>query len=86
MYLVKSKWIVSSNNKVIEDGGILIDKGKIKKVLEDISETNSLANIEIIDYEDSILMPSFTNAHTHLYGILSWGIPKLDNFNDFEGF
>jgi len=86
LYLVKSKWIVSSNNKVIEDGGILIDKGKIKKVLEDISETNSLANIEIIDYEDSILMPSFTNAHTHLYGILSWGIPKLDNFNDFEGF
>lgn len=86
MYIVKSKWIILDSENVLENGIILVDNGLIKGIYSEISQIKNFDNIQIYDYKDSIIMPSFTNAHIHMYGILSWGIPKLDNFDDFEGF
>lgn len=85
MYILKSKWIIANYNKILNNSAILVKDGKIEKILN-IDELKNYKDISVTDYGDSIIMPSFTNAHIHQYGILSWGIPKTDNFSDFEGF
>lgn len=86
MHIVKSKWLISCSEEVLENAAILVDGEKIKKILYSDSEIKEYNNLKVEDYGNSIIMPSFTNAHIHQYGILSWGIPKLSNFDDFEGF
>ena len=58
---IKSKYIVLEN-RVLENGALEIDEGKIKAILE------SSENIkECVDYGDSIIGPGFVDTHIHGY-------------------
>lgn len=58
---IKSKHIVLEN-RILENGALEIDEGKIKSILE------SSENIaECVDYGDSIIGPGFVDTHIHGY-------------------
>lgn len=58
---IKSKYIVLEN-RVLENGALEINDGKIKAILE-----NSENITEYIDYGDSIIGPGFVDTHIHGY-------------------
>jgi len=65
----KAKWILPADNRVIEDGLLVLEHGKIFDIVEnsDIKKQNILNNAsEIIDYGKAIVTPGFINLHAHL--------------------
>jgi len=70
MYRVfKAKWILPAGDRVVEDGFLVLENGRIIDVIENINvhKQNILNNSsEIVDYGNSIITPGFINLHTHL--------------------
>ncbi|MHA1912041.1 MAG: amidohydrolase family protein [Candidatus Kariarchaeaceae archaeon] len=68
-WLIKAKYIITLDEKdsIIEDGGLLIEEGTLKKIgsYDEVAKFSS-KNHKIIDRSDSIIMPGFINAHTHI--------------------
>jgi len=56
----------------IDNGFILINNGKIKKVAEGRCDETSNA---IVDLKGKTVLPGMINAHTHLYSSLALGMP-----------
>lgn len=68
-WLIKARYIITLDEKdnVIENGGLLIEDGTIVKIgsFEDIKEHSSEEH-KFVDHSNSIVMPGFINAHTHI--------------------
>lgn len=58
---IKSKYIVLED-RVLENGALEIDNGKIKSILESSDKLE-----DCIDYGDSIIGPGFVDTHIHGY-------------------
>jgi len=65
----KAKWILPADDKVIKDGFLILENGKIFDIVEgtDIRKQNIFNNAsEIVDYGNAVITPGFINLHTHL--------------------
>ena len=82
MYLLINGKVITRDeaNPYIENGAVLIDGTKI----EDIGTTNELKDkykdAEIVDAKGLVIMPSFINAHTHIYSALARGL-SINGYN-----
>lgn len=56
---------MNENKDIIEKGGLLIEDGRIKKILKDSFQIEEYKDCEIIDGKDGILIPGFVNTHCH---------------------
>jgi imidazolonepropionase-like amidohydrolase len=63
MLLIKNGTILTMASDIIENGEVLIDKGKIIKVGQNI---NVSSNCEIFDAEGGFVMPGIIDAHCHI--------------------
>ncbi|MEI7473802.1 MAG: amidohydrolase family protein [bacterium] len=61
--LFKAKYIITNSSRIIKDGAILIENGKIKEIMEDSCDYPQ--NI-VFDFGNSIIMAGFINLHCHL--------------------
>lgn len=86
MIAIKSKFLLSSVEKIYVDSAVVIEKETIKDILPNPEVELKYPDVQIVDKQDSIVMPGFINGHMHQYGVLSRGIPANVEFNDFEGF
>ncbi|HEY7677360.1 MAG TPA: amidohydrolase family protein, partial [Candidatus Methylomirabilis sp.] len=57
------------------DAGVQIGGGRVTAIAPNASLRAAASPGRLIDGRDHILLPGFVNAHTHLYGILSHGMP-----------
>lgn len=86
MFIIKSKYLISSVELVYKDHALVVEGEKIVDILPNGEVGERYPGAEIIDKSNSILMPGFINGHMHQYGVLSRGIPANVEFKDFEGF
>ncbi len=65
MLLLRSKYLLTEPDTVIDNGAVLIDDGKIKFAgrFKDIDNPSSY---ETVDLGNSAIIPGLINAHTHL--------------------
>ncbi len=84
--LIKNCLIVTvdRDRRVIENGHIVIDEGRIHSVGE--GPPNHISADREIDGTGKIAIPGLISTHTHMYGILSHGIPISDSPQSFRGF
>ena len=66
-YIIKADKIITvSHHDIIYDGGMVVEKGKIK----DIGEWNIIKekypHLKTINYENKVITPSLVDCHTHL--------------------
>ena len=70
-----------TNSKPLENGQIIIEKGRIQKISSDHSGP---IEGELIDLSDYLILPGFVNAHCHLsLSALKGKIPRSDSFLDW---
>lgn len=62
MLLIKNVRILTASDRDYDRGCIIVDKGKIKGISENIEEEN----VAVIDGEGMTAVPGFIDAHTHL--------------------
>lgn len=86
MFIIKSKYLISSVDLVYVDHSLVVDGENIVDIIPNEQAEKKYPNAEILDKSNSILMPGFINGHMHQYGVLSRGIPANVEFKDFEGF
>ena len=86
MFIIKSKYLVASADKIYTNYSVVIEKDTIKDILPNEDIESKYPGLEVIDKSDDIVMPGFINGHMHQYGVLSRGIPANVHFTDFEGF
>jgi cytosine/adenosine deaminase-related metal-dependent hydrolase len=72
------------DRRIIESGHIVIDEGTIQSVGE--GQPSSISTDREIDGTDKIAIPGLISTHTHMYGMLSHGIPISDSPQSFRGF
>lgn len=86
MFIIKSKYLISSSEDVYKDYSLVVEGENIVDILPNNEVEKKYSDKKIIDKTNSIIMPGFINAHMHQYGVLSRGIPANVEFKDFEGF
>ena len=64
-YLIKARWIVPVTAPPIPWGGIIINGGKIERLLTE-KDTKTFPVAQIQEYPGHIILPGLINAHTHL--------------------
>ena len=64
--IIAAARVATMEGAVIEDGGVLIAKGRIVSLgrAGELRQKNPRAQVE--EFSDSILTPGLVNAHTHL--------------------
>ena len=63
----KSKYIIVTGNKVLENAAIIVENGKIVDVTDDKGQILCCAqNDNFVDFGNAVIMPGFINLHTHL--------------------
>jgi cytosine/adenosine deaminase-related metal-dependent hydrolase len=60
-----AKWIISADGKLHEDCTLLVDEGKIEKIVK-TSELNEAEPQNIKSYGRSVITPGFVNLHSQL--------------------
>lgn len=68
------------NNPLIENGGVLIENGKILKIAKFDELKKSYPNAEIVDAHGKDIMPSMINCHHHIYSAFARGL-ALKGYN-----
>lgn len=90
MKIIKAGWIICSWKQVMKDGILIIEDNRIVAVLTEkqwnVQKDNFPEPEETLNRKDSIVFPGFVNAHMHLYGVLSHGIPQAGKVVDFKTF
>ncbi|MCI0502872.1 MAG: hypothetical protein L0Y48_04775 [Fusobacteria bacterium] len=69
MLVIKGKYLLTKDG-LKKDHGLVINNG----IITDIQPNNMLTsctNTQAICCDDSIIVPGFINAHTHMYGTIS---------------
>ena len=72
--------------RVYPDRGAAVSDGTVLETGPNDNLKKTYTDFEVRDYRDKIIMPGFTNAHMHCYGVLSHGItppPGIDSFDSF---
>lgn len=84
--LIKNCLIVTMDRerRILERGYVVVDEGAIQKVGE--GEPRNVSAKEVIDASHRIAIPGLISTHTHMYGILSHGIPISDSPSSFRAF
>lgn len=79
MLVVKNGKVMTMAGKTLEKGSILIEKGKIKEIGENISIPE---DAKVIEAEGKIVMPGFIDAHCHV-GTFGAGVgPMGEDVNE----
>lgn len=73
-------------DRVKEDWGVVIDKGRIEEVGENSRLERKYSSYEVLDFRNKIIAPGFVNAHMHSYGVLSHGITAPAGIDSFDSF
>ncbi len=75
---------LGKNNRIIENGAVLIENNMIKKIGKESDFKNLQKNTELLDAKGKLIMPGFINNHMHLYSTFARGImpkqPPAENF------
>ena len=75
---------------VLSPDGPLFDHGVVMSggVIERIAPNSDLLTLSghVLDCRDQLILPGFVNGHTHMYGVLSHGIPSSAAVTDFNSF
>jgi 5-methylthioadenosine/S-adenosylhomocysteine deaminase len=75
---------------VLSPDGLLWDHGVAFSgdVIERIAPNSELRSLpgRVLDVTDQLILPGFVNGHTHMYGVLSHGIPSSAAVTDFNSF
>jgi putative selenium metabolism protein SsnA len=85
--ILKDGLIITMDDKrrIIEDGMIVVDKGKIIDIGKTIELKNKYKADKAIDAKGKIIIPGLICSHTHLYGTLLAGAPlKIIPPSDFS--
>jgi putative selenium metabolism protein SsnA len=83
--LIKNGTVVTlgDNNRVIENGAVLVEDARIKKI-GTTGEFTSAYDTEI-DARNKVVLPGFINAHMHFYSTMVRGLGKVEPARDFVG-
>ena len=84
MLVIKGKYLLTKDG-LKKDHGLVIKNG----IITDIQPNNvltSCTNTQTICCDDSIIVPGFINAHTHMYGTVAHGIHTTKVIKDFTDF
>jgi cytosine/adenosine deaminase-related metal-dependent hydrolase len=85
--LVLGKFLLHAADADPKPGwGVAIDAGKISTIGPHATLRSRFPDAEIKDATDCIVTPGFVNAHHHMYGVLSHGIPLDQAPEDFWAF
>ncbi|MDC7126935.1 MAG: amidohydrolase family protein [Spirochaetales bacterium] len=77
--------IIASYDVFINNGEILIESGKIKKLDKSGNISKKYTdNATIYDLKGRLVLPGFVNAHSHLYSSLSKGLSPVGPNNTFH--
>lgn len=73
---VMAGWLIVNAQKALKDYGFVCEDGRITEI---VSNSKLLGKAGIEDYRDSIVTPTFTNTHTHIYETIAHGaiLPSL---------
>lgn len=82
MYLLCNGKVITRDecNPYIENGGVVIDGTKIMDVGTTDELKSKYSDAEIVDAKGLVIMPSFINAHTHIYSGLARGL-SINGYN-----
>ena len=81
--LLKADVVIPISSEPIRNGAVVVDGGRIVDIgTSDRIETD-YPGLQKIRRPNSIILPGFVNAHTHLE--LSWTKGKIGDFKDFTG-
>ena len=81
--LIKADVVIPISSEPIRNGAVVVDGGRIVDIgTSDRIETD-YPSLRKIRKPNSIILPGFVNAHTHLE--LSWTKGKIRGFEDFTG-
>ncbi|MXW43268.1 MAG: amidohydrolase family protein [Candidatus Dadabacteria bacterium] len=81
--LLKADVVIPVSSEPIRNGAVVVDGGRIVDIgTSDRIETD-YPGLQKIRRPNSIILPGFVNAHTHLE--LSWTKGKIRDFKDFTG-
>ncbi|MFW6122080.1 MAG: amidohydrolase family protein, partial [Petrotogales bacterium] len=72
--LVKNARILNPDGKLSENKNILIEKGKIKRIIDHPDETELNKNHQILNCRGDFVVPGFMNCHTHLFQCFGRGL------------
>jgi len=66
--MISAGWIVTvdSNNDLLRDASIILDKGRISAILPSSEAQRTYSPRQHIERPQHVLMPGLVNAHTHL--------------------
>ena len=73
-----------ANNTIIKNGAVAIKDNQIKAVGLERDFTAIYSDFDLLDGEGRLLMPGFTNAHMHFYGMYARGLALTKPMNNFH--
>jgi putative selenium metabolism protein SsnA len=81
--LIKNGTVVTlgENNRVIDDGAVLIDGARIERVGKSVDFRDSYDRV--MDARNKVVLPGFINAHMHFYSTMVRGLGKMEPAADF---
>lgn len=81
--LIKNGTVVTlgDENRVIDNGAVLVDGARIREVGKTSEFTGSYDNV--IDAANKVVLPGFINAHMHFYSTMVRGLGKMEPAVDF---
>lgn len=73
-----------ANNTIIKNGAVAIKDNQIEAVGLERDFTAIYSDFDLLDGEGRLLMPGFTNAHMHFYGMYARGLALTKPMNNFH--
>lgn len=85
--LVLGEWLLHSADAPPErDWGVAVEDGSIAAIGPHADLRSQYPDADVVDATDCAVAPGFVNAHHHMYGVLSHGIPLDQAPKDFWAF
>ncbi len=86
-FLILPGWLIEDARKTPRrEWGVRVEGDCISEVAPNDDLRARFPDAEIWEAADQVLSPGFVNAHSHLYGVLSHGIPLTSPPSDFWSF
>jgi cytosine/adenosine deaminase-related metal-dependent hydrolase len=86
--IVKGKYVLTLDRKyrTIQQGAVFVEGDKILDVGPAKKIESSYSADEVIDAKECVVMPGLICSHSHMYGVLSHGIPVSQTASTFIAF